>query len=68
MAAADHPHIVPIHEVGEHEGRVPFAMRYIEGRLCARLSVNRRGPRWPACLTSRGRSTLRTNGGYCIAI
>ena len=36
-AGLTHPHIVPVYQVGEHEGQAYFCMKYVAGRTLADL-------------------------------
>jgi tetratricopeptide (TPR) repeat protein len=51
VAELDHPHIVPVHEVGEYRGQTYFSMRLVEGgSLADRLGAFRADPRAAARL------------------
>src|SRR5262245_58459823 len=53
VAALDHPGIVPIHEVGEHDGQRYFSMKLVPGdSLAARLDHYRDDPRAAAFLVA----------------
>src|SRR5262249_22820722 len=53
IAHLDHPHIVPVYEVGEHAGRPYFVMKYYPGGSLARRDcVARSSPRTAAQLVA----------------
>src|SRR5437867_11792947 len=49
-ASLQHPNIVAIHEVGEHDGQQYFSMDYIKGRNLAELAREGPLPAWQAAL------------------
>jgi WD40 repeat protein/tRNA A-37 threonylcarbamoyl transferase component Bud32 len=52
-ATLDHPHIVPIYEIGEHKSRHYFTMKLLDGgNLAERLARSKASPREAARLTA----------------
>jgi tRNA A-37 threonylcarbamoyl transferase component Bud32 len=58
-AQLDHPNIVPIYEVGEHQGQPYFSMKLIEGPSLAQKLGERRDVSSPGCGPQEQRDAVR---------
>jgi serine/threonine-protein kinase len=62
-ANLDHPHIVPIYEIGEHQGQHFFSMKLIEGRSLGNWLAGQ----WQAIQVDPGRQSKSGLRTYCQA-
>jgi serine/threonine protein kinase len=54
MAKLDHPHIVPIHEISEEEGRLYLAMKFIDGPDLTKMITQQGGLPWDMVVDMTG--------------
>jgi eukaryotic-like serine/threonine-protein kinase len=66
-AALDHPHIVPVFEIGCEQGVHFYAMQFIEGSSLAALVHQARSSDSPKVLTPRGAARLALQAAEALA-